>query len=100
ALARGRWPGNVRQLQNVVFRAVTLGETAQLDLPELELAGFREAAAAAAETPSRWDEAIAECERALLARWYPRYPSSRKLAAQLGVSHTLIARKLKQYGIG
>ena len=39
-------------------------------------------------------------EREMLARLYPDYPSSRKLAERLGVSHTSIANKLRKYGIG
>jgi TyrR family helix-turn-helix protein len=30
---------------------------------------------------------------------YAEFPSSRKLAAQLGTSHTMIANKLRRYGI-
>jgi TyrR family helix-turn-helix protein len=39
-------------------------------------------------------------EREMLMRLYPDYPSSRKLAERLGVSHTSIANKLRKYGIG
>tara|TARA_R110002095_G_scaffold23143_1_gene24656 strand:- start:255 stop:461 length:207 start_codon:yes stop_codon:yes gene_type:complete len=39
-------------------------------------------------------------EREMLTRLYPDYPSSRKLAERLGVSHTSIANKLRKYGIG
>ncbi len=44
--------------------------------------------------------ALKACERALLVRLYPRYPSSRQLAKRLGVSHTTIALKLREHGIG
>ena len=42
-------------------------------------------------------EAVAAFERDLLARLYPSYPPSRKLAARLGASHTMIANKLRRY---
>ena len=35
-----------------------------------------------------------------LQRLYPAFPSSRQLAKRLGVSHTAIANKLREYGIG
>ncbi|MCA1972861.1 MAG: hypothetical protein LDL44_08465 [Caenispirillum sp.] len=35
----------------------------------------------------------------MLARLYPLFPSSRKLAARLSTSHTMIANKLRRYGI-
>jgi TyrR family helix-turn-helix protein len=39
-------------------------------------------------------------EKAYLEQLYPDYPSSRKLAARLGLSHTAVANKLRKYGIG
>ncbi|HEX6363727.1 MAG TPA: sigma 54-interacting transcriptional regulator, partial [Albitalea sp.] len=44
ALLANPWPGNVRQLQNVIFRAVTMAERDVIDAGDLELA--RGAAAA------------------------------------------------------
>jgi len=38
-------------------------------------------------------------ESQLLARLYPAFPSTRQLAKRLGVSHTAIANKLREYGI-
>jgi TyrR family helix-turn-helix protein len=49
--------------------------------------------------PTSWDEAIAGFERALLRQLFPRYPSTRKLAARLNSSHTMIANKLRKYGV-
>jgi transcriptional regulator of aroF, aroG, tyrA and aromatic amino acid transport len=97
ALLATPWPGNVRQLHNVVFRAVTLAERPVIDPADLDLAGTRVAGGELGG--GSWDQAVAEFERGLLARLYPLYPSSRKLAAHLGTSHTLVARKLRRYGI-
>jgi len=36
----------------------------------------------------------------MLSRLYPLYPSSRQLAKRLGISHTAVANKLRDYGIG
>ena len=105
-LLNSPWPGNVRQLQNVIFRAVTMSDKAILDIFDLNLArsnlGGRDAlpddVAVADEAPS-WDEAIERFEKELLQRLYPLYPSSRKLAAHFKTSHTKIADKLRKYGI-
>ncbi len=105
ALLADPWPGNVRQLHNVVFRAVTLSDRATLDVTDLDLAGARAggawplAAGAGAEVGS-WTQALAAFERTLLSRLYPLYPSSRKLAARLGTSHNMIAKKLRAHGVG
>ncbi|MBP2314951.1 sigma 54-interacting transcriptional regulator [Azospirillum soli] len=101
ALLANSWQGNVRQLENVVFRAVTMSDGAYLDAADLELAGARMGAEDGAEAPesASWEEALEGFERTLLRRLYPRFPSSRKLAARLRTSHTMIANKLRKYGI-
>lgn len=45
-------------------------------------------------------EALSRVERLMLARLYPQHPSTRQLARRLGLSHTAVANKLRQYGIG
>ncbi|HET9645092.1 MAG TPA: sigma 54-interacting transcriptional regulator [Burkholderiaceae bacterium] len=102
ALLANRWVGNVRQLQNVIFRAATLSDAAVIDVDDLELAG---AAAshldeAADEHIGTLDEAVAGYEKALLQRLYPQFPSTRKLAERLGASHSAIAQRLRKYRIG
>lgn len=101
ALLAAPWPGNVRQLENAIFRAVTLSERAVLDVGNLDLAGPRGAAerGPASPEPASWQEAVAAFEKDLLHRLYPRYPSSRKLAARLKSSHTMIAKKLRKFGL-
>jgi TyrR family helix-turn-helix protein len=98
ALAASPWPGNVRQLENTIFRAVTLADHPTLAPSDLELATDAAPAADLTEGAS-WAEAVAGFERAFLRRLYPDYPSSRKLAARLGTSHTMIANKLREHGI-
>ncbi|ANC92844.1 PAS domain-containing protein [Azospirillum humicireducens] len=100
ALLANRWPGNVRQLENVIFRAVTMSDGGALDAADLELAGAgMQSAELQAEDAENWEEAVDGFERSLLRRLYPRFPSSRKLAARLNTSHTMIANKLRKYGI-
>lgn len=87
---------------NTIFRAVTLCDHTLLGPEDLELAGSTGAAergeGGASEGTSLAD-AVAAFERDLLQRLYPTYPSSRKLAARLGTSHTMIAAKLRRYGL-
>jgi transcriptional regulator of aroF, aroG, tyrA and aromatic amino acid transport len=102
ALLSNAWPGNVRQLHNVIFRAATMCDKSILDLADLELAGSRvatEGPAGDGANVASWREIVAEFEKGLLERLYPLYPSSRKLAAHLKTSHTLIANKLRKYRI-
>jgi TyrR family helix-turn-helix protein len=101
ALLASAWPGNVRQLHNVVFRAATLCDKQVLDVTDLELAG---SAVGGLPDPGAggvgsWAQVVADFERGVLQRLYPLYPSSRKLAAHLKTSHTMIANKLRRYRI-
>jgi transcriptional regulator of aroF, aroG, tyrA and aromatic amino acid transport len=102
ALLANPWHGNVRQLQNVVFRAVTLSDAAVIDVPALELAGADVSAvstAAAQEEVTTLEAAVAGFERDLLQRLLPDHPSTRKLAERLGTSHSAIAARLRRYGL-
>lgn len=103
ALQNHDWRGNVRELYNLLYRTcASLGDQTTLLKPhftptptsqqsELELSQF---------DGMDWEQIIGQFERELLQKFYQRYPSTRKLAQRLGVSHTTIANKLKQYGIG
>lgn len=46
------------------------------------------------------EQTIKHWEAELLRRLYPDFPSSRRLARAVGMSHSTIANKLKEYGIG
>jgi TyrR family helix-turn-helix protein len=46
---------------------------------------------------SDWASAQATFEQALLQHFYPLYPTTRKLANRLKVSHNKIAMKLRQH---
>jgi transcriptional regulator of aroF, aroG, tyrA and aromatic amino acid transport len=45
------------------------------------------------------EEIVAEAERSALAQAMERYPTSRKLASALGVSHTTILKKIRKYDL-
>jgi transcriptional regulator of aroF, aroG, tyrA and aromatic amino acid transport len=102
ALLANAWPGNVRQLHNVIFRAATMCDKSLLDAADLELAGSRmtaEGTIGEGRDVASWRTLVAEFEKSVLERLYPIHPSSRKLAAHLRTSHTLIANKLRRYRI-
>lgn len=114
ALSASQWPGNVRQLENVIFRAITMTDGDLLDQADLELAGVGVGTpvvtpagpgdgVTTAWAPDRiasWEQAVADFEATVLGQLYRHYPSSRKLAARLDTSHTMIANKLRKYKIG
>ncbi|SFH16907.1 sigma-54-dependent transcriptional regulator [Modicisalibacter xianhensis] len=100
-LAGYHWPGNVRQLENVLFQAVSLCEGDELLPQHLRLPDVGQAPGlAGVDLEGSLGDILGEVERRVLAALYPEFPSSRLLARRLGVSHTTVANKLKKHGLG
>ena len=98
ALLGNRWPGNVRQLQNVIFRAAAICESTLVDIGDLDIAGTSVARQSDGEIETL-EHAVETFEKALLEKLYVSYPSTRQLASRLQTSHTAIAHRLRKYGI-
>lgn len=99
-LSRYTWPGNVRQLKNAIYRALTQLEGNELQPQDIALPEFNAPLALEDEImEGSLDEITSRFERSVLTRLYLSYPSTRKLAKRLGVSHTAIANKLREYGL-
>lgn len=97
-----QWPGNVRQLENVLFRSISMLDGDRLSADDLQLPESLAAhESVAVELGDRTlDEAVKKFESTILSRLYPAYPSTRQLARKLGLSHTAVANKLREYKIG
>lgn len=95
------WPGNIRQLKNCLYLAMTQFEGEELRAQDVVLPGsIPPTMVNDAQLEGTLDEISGRFERSVLTRLYSSYPSTRKLAARLGVSHTAIANKLREYGLG
>ncbi|MDH2926853.1 sigma 54-interacting transcriptional regulator [Lonepinella koalarum] len=100
------WTGNVRELYNALYRACSLAENDQLSIQGLNLAekvlmGVEHTIFSIDQFDNQTlDQIMAKFESQVLNEFYQKYPSTRKLANRLGLSHTAIANKLKAYGIG
>jgi DNA-binding NtrC family response regulator len=98
ALEQYRWPGNVREVRNVVQRAVVLGGTGLMDVEHLPENVIRTVApsapAATGVTPIR------EMEREMIMRALEETgQDKRRAAALLGISLKTLYNKLAKYGI-
>ncbi|MGL1958819.1 MAG: transcriptional regulator TyrR [Colwellia sp.] len=94
------WPGNVRQLENVLTRSASLLEGDEIETSHLQLPAYtREHGYLEQEFEGTLDAAVKKFEADLLKKLYPAYPSTRQLAKKLGLSHTAIANKLREYDI-
>ena len=94
------WPGNVRQLENALYRAVSFLDGNELDKENIQLPSCSATVSFVSEEFSgSLDDEVKRFEKDILMRLYPSYPSTRQLAKKLGLSHTAIANKLRDYGI-
>lgn len=97
-LVQAKWPGNIRELRNVIERAVILAEDGRpldiVDLPGLELDKSRDAAL---EQPPESLITLAELETRYIAHVLRQVNGERKRAAEiLGIDKTTLWRKLKE----
>jgi transcriptional regulator of aroF, aroG, tyrA and aromatic amino acid transport len=95
------WPGNIRELENVIERAVNI-MTGPVVLEEhivLEQGLPPKAEATLPAHARPLEEIVAEAERAALAQAMERYPTSRKLGSALGLSHTTVLKKIRKYAL-
>lgn len=93
------WPGNTRQLENALYRAVTLLEGDKISLQQLQLPSQHKVRISEQEFTGTLEDAVKQYEGDILRELFPSYPSSRQLAKRLGLSHTAVANKLRDYGI-
>ena len=94
------WPGNVRQLENVLIRAVSVLEGDVITTAHLQLPAYtREHGYLEQEFEGTLEAAVKNYEADILRKLYPAYPSTRQLAKKLGLSHTAVANKLREYDI-
>lgn len=95
------WPGNVRQLKNIIYRGVSqVHDGVEVKAKHLDLPSYSDDFGYFDnEFEGTLDQATKQFEANILRRLYPAYPSTRLLAKKLGVSHTAIANKLRDYGI-
>ena len=96
ALVRWDWPGNIRELENFIERAVILskGPTLRAPLPELEMPEGRPP-----ETPSTLEAAEREHILRALRETRGKIGGPRGAAARLGLKRTTLNSKLKKLGI-
>jgi len=99
------WPGNIRQLQNVLFSVVALSNGGDIYAEDLQqvLNKFEHNSQKTNDNKlaiiKDWSSAQAEFEVNLLKQLHPIFPTTRKLAERLNVSHNKIAMKLREHGI-
>jgi len=98
------WPGNVRQLENVVERAIVLSKNHTIGLEDFpdEIQAGTEGTARAVDggriVPLK--QALEEPEKQIILRALKAHHGSRQATARtLGINRTTLYKKMKRYGI-
>ena len=107
ALVNHTWPGNIRELENVVQRAVLLTKQPQLDVALLppSIIGARTSTSAAGAMPGiaggqSLRDALEGPERQIILEVLRINNFSRNLTAeQLGINRTTLYKKMKRLGL-
>ena len=108
ALARYDWPGNIRELQNLIERAVILSPGPTLDVPIAALRGNRStpvavAASALADPSDRGAETLADADRRHIidalnrTNWVIAGPGG--AAVKLGMKRSTLQFRMRKLGI-
>ena len=101
ALVGFGWPGNVRQLENVVERALLLAEGDSIELEDLPAEVTQAPSRPAAEEELSIKLRVAELERDLIVQALDRTGGNRTHAAKLlEISYKALVYKIRDYGIG
>ncbi|PSS57843.1 sigma-54-dependent Fis family transcriptional regulator [Pseudomonas sp. BBP2017] len=99
-LARHAWPGNIRELRNVLERATLLADQPRLGARDLQAALGDLAPLDVVAAPMSYKQACAEFERKLLADTLARCAGNVPEAArQLGLGRSTLYKKLVALGL-
>jgi two-component system response regulator PilR (NtrC family) len=99
ALTAYTFPGNVRELENLIERAYAMGAREQIQLADLPTLSKAAAAAPPVTSPDTVP-ALGDVERELILKALAVFKDDKEAAAKaLGISRRTIYRRLKEYGV-
>ncbi len=97
-LENQEWPGNVRQLRNVIEASVVMARGVVLRAADLQIKPPARVSPGEFKVPEGWT--LESIERETLAQMLQRHQGNRTLVAEkLGLSRRTIQRKIKELGL-
>ncbi|MEC7240553.1 MAG: sigma-54 dependent transcriptional regulator [Myxococcota bacterium] len=100
ALGRYSWPGNVRQLQNVMERAVVLAKDGTVEMSDLPRELLEHAVDSEADTDLSIKRRLPQLEKALIRSALKKSGGNRSQAAKLlEISYKALLYKIRDYGL-
>ena len=97
AFMRYSWPGNVRQLKNMIERLVVVTMGNIIDLQKLPETMFRENHDTPDNTALTLDERVEALKKDIVRDAYRKNQTVRKAAAALGITASKAQRLIKEY---
>lgn len=94
------WPGNIRELENVLTRGLTLAEGDYIDLsciPPYLLSGTFRPQEGLIQLPNNELAKLEDYDKAIIKKALERHGSYNKAAKVLGITHRTVALKAKKY---
>ena len=99
-LGRYSWPGNVRQLQNVMERAVVLAKDGTVEMSDLPRELLEHAVDSEADTDLSIKRRLPQLEKALIRSALKKSGGNRSQAAKLlEISYKALLYKIRDYGL-
>lgn len=97
------WPGNIRELRNLVDRLVVLGQSSKISEEVVRACLYPEEEDGVSSGPDvgrvSLQEATDQFQKKLIQDALARYGSTYKAAAALGTSQSTLSRKARQLGV-
>ena len=94
------WPGNIRELENVIRRAIALGKSELIEPEDLPANIFTPAGDGFAPVDIPSDDSMASYEKSAILNALKKSGYNRRIAAQiLGVGEATLYRKISKYGL-
>ena len=93
------WPGNIRELKNIVERAVIINNSDEIFPESLSIipTATMESQPRFPLQPRTLKEAVEQLEKEYLERAYEQYGNVRDAAKSLGITHATFVRKRQRY---
>lgn len=100
-LMRHAFPGNIRELENIIEHAFVLCRGSQIEVEHLPKKIYEDISPQSSEAEIKLLESpLAQAEAAKITEILRRHAGNRrKTAAELGINKTTLWRKIKKYGI-
>lgn len=95
------WPGNIRELENVIERLVVINQSNVIDKKTVAMVLGLQNTESFSPLPDDYDikAATAALECRMIEKALAEFHSKRKAAAALGIDHSTLIKKCQRYGI-